>query len=197
MVDPSWLRRRIGVVQQESFLFNRTVRENIALANPGVPFERVVQCATIAGAHQFILRLQNGYDTLIGEQGSNLSGGQRQRIAIARALVTDPAILILDEATSALDYESERIVQEGMGAISRNRTVFIIAHRLSAVRRCDRIVVLDRGRIVEVGNHEQLLQRRGYYARLYGYQNHSPLIRPVQPDARGAPVASTGGGTPL
>jgi ATP-binding cassette, subfamily B, bacterial HlyB/CyaB len=196
MVDPSWLRRRIGVVQQESFLFNRTVRENIALANPGVPFERVVQCATIAGAHQFILRLQNGYDTLIGEQGSNLSGGQRQRIAIARALVTDPAILILDEATSALDYESERIVQEGMGAISRNRTVFIIAHRLSAVRRCDRIVVLDRGRIVEVGSHEQLLQRRGYYARLYGYQNHSPLIRPVQSDARGAPGASTGGGTP-
>jgi subfamily B ATP-binding cassette protein HlyB/CyaB len=196
MVDPAWLRRRIGVVQQESFLFNRTVRDNIALASPGAAFERVVECATIAGAHQFILDLQHGYDTLIGEQGSNLSGGQRQRIAIARALVTDPAILILDEATSALDYESERILQEGMGAISRNRTLFIIAHRLSAVRQCDRIVVLDKGRIVEVGNHEELLQRRGYYARLYSYQNHSPLVRPVHPGATGAHFATTGMGSP-
>ena len=176
LVDPAWLRRRIGVVQQESFLFNRTVRENIALANPGIAFERVLQCSHLAGAHEFILNLREGYDTLIEEQGSNLSGGQRQRIAIARALVNDPAILILDEATSALDYESERIVQDGMAAISRNRTVFIIAHRLTTVRHCDRIVVLDRGRLVECGSHEQLMQRHGYYFRLYGYQSDtSPL----------------------
>ncbi len=177
MLDTAWLRRNIGVVQQESFLFNRTVRDNIALANPGLPFEDVVRCAKVSGAHEFILDLQEGYDTLIGEQGSNLSGGQRQRIAIARALINSPRILILDEATSALDYESERIVQENMGAISKGRTVFIVAHRLSTVRHCDKIVVLDKGRIVEAGNHDALIDMNGYYARLYGYQSHSPVIR--------------------
>jgi subfamily B ATP-binding cassette protein HlyB/CyaB len=177
MVDIAWLRRNIGVVQQESFLFNRTVRDNIALANPGFPVERVVQCAKVSGAHEFILDLPEGYDTLVGEQGSNLSGGQRQRLAIARALITNPRILILDEATSALDYESERIVQENMGAISKDRTVFIIAHRLSTVRHCDKIVVLDKGRILESGTHEDLLEANGYYARLYRYQNHKPVIR--------------------
>ncbi len=177
MVDTAWLRRNIGVVQQESFLFNRSVRENIALANPGLSFERVVQCAKVAGAHEFILDLAEGYDTLIGEQGSNLSGGQRQRIAIARALISNPGILIFDEATSALDYESERIVQQNMGAIAKGRTVFIIAHRLSTVRHCDQIVVLENGRIVESGTHDELLDVNGYYARLYGYQNHSPVIR--------------------
>ncbi len=177
MVDSAWLRCNIGVVQQESFLFNRTVRDNIALANPGIPFERVIQCAQVAGAHEFILDLPQAYDTVIGEQGSNLSGGQRQRIAIARALLTKPRILIMDEATSALDYESERIVQENMGAISKGRTVFIIAHRLSTVRHCDQIVVLDQGQIIEAGTHEELLQSNGYYTKLYGYQNHSPQIR--------------------
>ncbi|MFT4824831.1 MAG: subfamily B ATP-binding cassette protein HlyB/CyaB [Halioglobus sp.] len=180
MVDIGWLRRNIGVVQQESFLFNRTVRDNIALANPGLPFERIVQCAKVSGAHEFILDLPEGYDTLIGEQGCNLSGGQRQRLAIARALITNPRILILDEATSALDYESERIVQENMGAISKNRTVFIIAHRLSTVRHCDKIVVLDKGRIIESGTHDDLLEASGYYAKLYGYQNHSPVIRSLE-----------------
>ena len=188
MVDTAWLRRNIGVVQQESFLFNRSVRENIALSNPGLPFERVVQCARVAGAHEFILDLAEGYDTLIGEQGSNLSGGQRQRIAIARALITDPRILILDEATSALDYESERIVQENMGAIARGRTVFIIAHRLSTVRHCDKILVIDKGRIAESGTHEDLLAINGYYARLYGYQNHSPVIRSLSPSS--SPVSA-------
>lgn len=181
MVDTAWLRRKIGVVQQDSFLFNRTVRENIALANPGLPFERVMHCAQVAGAHDFILELPDGYDTVIGEQGSNLSGGQRQRIAIARALLTDPRILILDEATSALDYESERIVQENMGSISQDRTVFIIAHRLSTVRHCDQIVVLDKGKIIESGKHEALLAENGYYKKLHGYQSHSPLIRSVNP----------------
>jgi subfamily B ATP-binding cassette protein HlyB/CyaB len=177
MLDISWLRQNIGIVQQESFLFNRTVRDNIALSNPGVSFEKVVQCAKVSGAHEFILELQQGYDTMIGEQGSNLSGGQRQRIAIARAIISDPRILILDEATSALDCESERIVQENMGAISRGRTVLIVAHRLSTVRHCDKIVVLDKGRIVEAGTHDELIALDGYYDKLYGYQSYSPVIR--------------------
>lgn len=184
MIDTSWLRRNVGVVQQESFLFNRTVRENIALANTGLPFEEVVSSARTAGAHDFILDLPEGYDTMVDEQGANLSGGQRQRIAIARALINDPRILILDEATSALDYESERIVQDNMGAISQDRTVIVIAHRLSAVRHCDVIVVLDQGRIVEQGSHEELLDANGHYARLYGHQSHTPLIRTV-PNASG------------
>ncbi|MGS2723797.1 type I secretion system permease/ATPase [Porticoccus sp. GXU_MW_L64] len=180
MVDTAWLRRNIGVVQQESFLFNRTVRENIALANPGLPMEAVVQAAKLAGAHDFILELPEGYDNLVGEHGCNLSGGQRQRLAIARALITNPRILIFDEATSALDYESERIVQENMGAICKGRTVFIIAHRLSTVRHCDRLIVMDKGQVVESGNHEQLIEHNGYYAKLHSYQNHTPTIRTVE-----------------
>jgi subfamily B ATP-binding cassette protein HlyB/CyaB len=171
-------------------LFNRSVRDNIALANPGLPFEPVLRCAQAAGAHEFILELADGYDTVIDEQGSNLSGGQRQRIALARALVTNPRILILDEATSALDYESERIVQENMGAIAQGRTVLIIAHRLSTVRHCDRIVVIERGGIVESGTHDELLALNGYYAKLYGYQNHSPVIRSLLP--AGSDSARTG-----
>jgi subfamily B ATP-binding cassette protein HlyB/CyaB len=170
LVEPAWLRRQVGVVLQENFLFNRSVRENIALADPGLPMEPVVAAARLAGAHEFILELAEGYDTLVGEHGSNLSGGQRQRIAIARALVTNPGILILDEATSALDYESERIIQENMRAISSGRTVFIIAHRLSAVRKADRILVVDNGRVVEQGNHDALLRLRGVYARLHAMQ---------------------------
>ncbi|MEE4252129.1 MAG: type I secretion system permease/ATPase, partial [Alcanivoracaceae bacterium] len=180
MIDVSWLRRNVGVVQQESFLFNRSVRDNIALSNTGLPFEQVVQSARTAGAHEFILDLPEGYDTMIDEQGANLSGGQRQRIAIARALISNPRILILDEATSALDYESERIVQDNMGAISQGRTVIVIAHRLSTVRHCDAILVMDEGRIVEQGSHEALLEANGRYARLYGHQVHSPVIRPIK-----------------
>ncbi len=179
MIDTSWLRRNVGLVQQDSFLFNCSVRENIALSNAGLPFEQVVQSARTAGAHDFILGLPEGYDTLIEEQGANLSGGQRQRIAIARALITNPRILILDEATSALDYESERIVQDNMGAISRDRTVIVIAHRLSTVRHCDVILVLDEGRIVERGSHEALLNTNGHYAMLYGHQNQSPVAGAV------------------
>jgi subfamily B ATP-binding cassette protein HlyB/CyaB len=174
MVDTAWLRRNVGVVLQDNFLFNRSVRENIALANPGLPMEAVVQAAKLAGAHEFILELPEGYDNLVGERGCNLSGGQRQRIAIARALISNPRILIFDEATSALDYESERIIQDNMGAIGRGRTVFVIAHRLSTVRQCDRIVVMDKGRIIESGSHDKLLALGGEYARLHGFQASAP-----------------------
>lgn len=179
VVDTVWLRKQIGVVLQENFLFNRSIRENIALTDPSIPMEQVVAAAQIAGAHEFIVDLPEGYDNLVGEQGSNLSGGQRQRLAIARALITNPRILIFDEATSALDYESERLIQDNMATICKGRTVFIIAHRLSTVRQCDRIIVMDKGRIVEQGNHEQLLDLNGYYAKLHSYQNHSPVLHKV------------------
>jgi ATP-binding cassette, subfamily B, bacterial HlyB/CyaB len=159
------------VVLQENTLFNRSVRENIALTNPALEMDAIVQAAKLAGAHDFILELAEGYDTLVGEQGGTLSGGQRQRIAIARALITNPRILIFDEATSALDYESERIIQDNMAAISQGRTVFIIAHRLSAVRRANRIIVIEQGRMVEQGSHAQLIDLGGHYARLHAFQN--------------------------
>ncbi len=170
MMDPTWLRRQVGVVLQENVLFNCTVRDNIALSDPGMPMERVIQAAKLSGAHDFILELPEGYDTRIEEHGGNLSGGQRQRIAIARALVMNPRILIFDEATSALDYESERIIQDNMQQICKDRTVFIIAHRLSAVRLADRIIVMDHGEIVEEGSHAQLVKLHGHYAKLYQYQ---------------------------
>ena len=156
VLDPSWLRRQIGVVLQENVLFNRSVRENIALADPALPMEKVVEAAKLAGAHEFICRMPQGYDTVIGERGVSLSGGQRQRIAIARALVGDPRILIFDEATSALDYESESIIQANMRDIVRGRTVLIIAHRLSTVRSADRILTIENGVIIEDGTHDQL-----------------------------------------
>ncbi len=166
MVDTSWLRRQIGVVLQQNVLFNCSVRENIALADPGMPLERVIGAAVLAGAHEFILELPYAYDTIIGERGASLSGGQCQRIAIARALLANPRILIFDEATSALDYESERVIQENMRGIAAGRTVLVIAHRLSTVRGADRIITLDRGRLVEDGTHEDLLRRGGRYAQL-------------------------------
>ena len=169
--DPVWLRRHIGVVLQENILFNRSIRENIALANPAMPLERVMQAAKLAGAHEFILQQPHGYDTPIVERGANLSGGQRQRIAIARALITNPRILILDEATSALDAESEEIIRRNLKAIARGRTVVIIAHRLSAVRECDGIITIEKGRIIEGGSHDELIERGGRYAELHRRQS--------------------------
>ena len=175
MVEPAWLRRQIGVVLQENFLFNRSVRDNIALSDPGAPMDAVVRAAKLAGAHEFILQLKEGYDTLVGEHGSNLSGGQRQRIAIARTLLTNPRILIFDEATSALDYESEHIIQQNMREICKGRTVFIIAHRLSTVRACDRIIVMNDGSVIESSSHLELIQKQGEYEKLHRLQSGLPV----------------------
>jgi subfamily B ATP-binding cassette protein HlyB/CyaB len=169
-LDPFWLRRQIGVVLQESTLFNRTVRDNIALADPVMPMEAIVVAAKLAGAHEFICKMPQGYDTSIGERGVSLSGGQRQRIAIARALVCNPRILIFDEATSALDYESESLIQANMRNIVKGRTVLIIAHRLSTVRGADRILTIEDGVIVEDGPHDLLVAGGGRYASLHKIQ---------------------------
>jgi subfamily B ATP-binding cassette protein HlyB/CyaB len=170
-VDTAWLRSQIGVVLQESTLFNRSIHDNIALANPGMHRSQVMAVARLAGADEFITRLPLGYDTMIEERGANLSGGQRQRIAIARALATQPRILILDEATSALDYESERIIQTNMRQIVQGRTVMIIAHRLTAVRRCDRIIAVVNGAVAEQGTHKELIGRPdSVYAKLWRAQ---------------------------
>ncbi|TQI80114.1 HlyB family type I secretion system ABC transporter [Serratia fonticola] len=171
LADPAWLRRQIGVVLQENLLFNASIRDNIALTDPGMSLEKVIQAAKLAGAHDFIMELAEGYDNMVGEQGSNLSGGQRQRIAIARALVTNPRILIFDEATSALDYESERAIMKNMRTICQGRTVLIIAHRLSTVKGANRIIAMDKGQVVEVGHHDELIAKPGgYYAHLHSLQ---------------------------
>lgn len=169
-LQPAWLRSQIGVVLQENYLFNRSVRHNIALRHPTASLESVIAAARLAGAHDFILRLPLGYDTVLAEAGSSLSGGQRQRIAIARALMGDPRLLIFDEATSALDDESQALIQDNMASIAQGRTVIIIAHRLSAVRHCQRIIALEQGRISESGSHQQLLANGGCYARLWALQ---------------------------
>ena len=177
VVDSTWLRRQLGIVLQDNVLFNRSVCDNIALAEPGTPIDRVIAAAKLAGAHDFILELPEAYDTIVGERGSSLSGGQRQRIAIARALLSKPRILIFDEATSALDYESERIIQQNMSQIAKGRTVFIVAHRLSTVRFADRILTLDKGRLVEDGTHDELVRTGGRYATLYRLQSGVHEVR--------------------
>lgn len=165
-VDPEALRRRIGIVPQDTVIFSGNARENIRYGRPDADDEAVLQAARLALADQFIARLPEGYDTCLGERGTRLSGGQRQRIAIARAILKDPPILLLDEATSALDAASERLVQEALGRLVRDRTTIVIAHRLATVLGADRIVVMDNGRIVDEGTHEQLVRRGGLYARL-------------------------------
>lgn len=169
-MNPIWLRHNIGIVLQENYLFSGTIRENIAMPKTDAPIELIIQAAQIAGAHQFISEFPEGYDTIVGERGSTLSGGQRQRIAIARALITNPRIIIFDEATSALDYESENIIMQNMDTIKKGRTMFIIAHRLSTVRNCDVIIALDKGKIIEMGTHNELIAQEGYYYNLYTQQ---------------------------
>lgn len=166
-VEPAWLRRQIGVVMQDSMLFAGTIEENIRIAHPNATREDVEKVARLAGVDTFVKDMVHGYDTFVGERGSLLSGGQRQRIAIARALISDPRIVIFDEATSALDYESEHIIMDSIDRIAEGRTMLMIAHRLSTVENCDAIIMLDHGRIVEAGSHQELLHLQGAYYRLY------------------------------
>jgi len=172
-VDPTWVRQHIGIVMQENFLFSGSVRENIAIARPSARMDEVIAAARTAGAHEFIAELAEGYDTNVGERGTSLSGGQKQRIAIARALMTNPRILIFDEATSQLDYESERIIMKNLDKICAGRTVIIIAHRLSTVKPCESLLVIDRGRLIEQGSHSELIARQGMYYSLYHQQSHA------------------------
>lgn len=170
MTDPAWLRRQVGVVLQGNFLFNTSIRENIAVHKPTASMDEIVSVAKTAGAHEFILELPEGYDTVVGENGEGLSGGQKQRVAIARALLHNPKILIFDEATSALDYESENIIQKNLRKITAGRTVIIIAHRLSTLKDVDKIMAIDRGQLVEYGAPKALLEKNGLYAHLHRQQ---------------------------
>jgi ATP-binding cassette subfamily B protein len=163
-------RRHIGLVLQEPFLFFGTIAENIAYGRPDATREEIIAAARAAHAHEFILRLAQGYDSMVGERGQGLSGGERQRISIARALLIDPPILILDEATSSVDSETEKEIQKALDNLVQGRTTIAIAHRLSTLHRADRLVVLDRGQVVEEGNHDDLMARQGAYFRLYEAQ---------------------------
>ncbi len=182
------LRSKMSIVTQETVLFDDTVAANIAYGRAGASRADIEAASHAAHAHEFIVDLPHGYDTRIGERGQRLSGGQRQRLAIARALLRDSPILILDEATSALDAESERLVQEALATLTVNRTSFVIAHRLSTVRRADAIVVLEQGRVVETGTHESLLAAGGLYARLYELQLRDDAAEPDTAETRDVEV---------
>jgi ABC-type multidrug transport system fused ATPase/permease subunit len=166
----SSLRRQVAVVLQDSFLFNNTIAENLYYGKPDATEDELIAAARAANAHEFIMQLPDGYDTEIGERGVRLSGGQKQRLALARAILADPRILILDEATSSVDAEAEYLIQQALERVLKGRTALVIAHRLSTIRNADKIIVLDRGRIAEIGNHEDLMQRGGLYNQLYQRQ---------------------------
>ena len=170
-VTPFSLRALMGNVNQEAILFNDTFYNNITFGVESATMEQVVEAAKIANAHDFIMATENGYDTYIGDRGCRLSGGQRQRLSIARAIMKNPPILILDEATSALDTESERLVQEALENLMRNRTTLVIAHRLSTIKNADLICVMHEGKIVEQGKHDELIALNGYYKKLVDMQN--------------------------
>jgi len=173
--DPLFLRNRTGVVLQDCFLFSGTIKENITMGAPDAGMERVIQAAQLAGAHEFISEMAQGYDSYVEERGMSLSGGQRQRLSIARALISNPPILIFDESTSALDYESERAIYKNLNLIKKGRTVIMISHRLSVMRDCDMVLVIDKGKIVEVGTHAALMDHNGLYAYLYRQQEEERL----------------------
>jgi ATP-binding cassette, subfamily B, bacterial MsbA len=164
------LRKQIGIVLQESVLFSGTLEDNIKYGRPDATREQVLDASHAANAHEFIIKLPDGYATVVGERGAKLSGGQRQRIAIARAILKDPRILIFDEATSALDTQSERLIQQAMVRLMQNRTSFIIAHRLSTIQSADIILVMEQGQLAEMGSHAELLAKGGLYARLHALQ---------------------------
>jgi len=166
-VEPAWLRRQIGVVLQESFLFNGTIADNIAANRVDAAGAEIIEMAVMSGADAFIKEMPEGYDTMVGERGTALSGGQKQRIAIARAMMSNSKIVIFDEATSALDFESERIILSNIDKIAKGRTIIMITHRLSTIKNCDQIIVLDGGRVVEQGTHNSLMEKKGAYFELY------------------------------
>jgi ATP-binding cassette subfamily B protein len=183
-------RSNIGIVLQEPFLFFGSIAENIAYGRPGATREEIVAAARAARAHEFILRLPHGYDSLVGERGQGLSGGERQRISIARALLIDPRILILDEATSSVDTETEKEIQAALDNLVEGRTTIAIAHRLSTLRKADRLVVLDRGQVVEVGPHDELMARQGAYWRIHEAQaRRNDEERKAQADSSALPTA--------
>lgn len=187
-LNPVLLRQRMSSVLQENFLFNRSVRDNIAVTDPATPLSRIVEASEIAGAHEFILELKDGYDTILAEGGLSLSGGQRQRIAIARSLISDPSVLIFDEATSALDDHSQAIIQNSMKQIRGGRTVILIAHRLSTVRDCDAIFVLEKGKVIEQGTHDELIKiKGGAYRQLWDLQR-AELSLEADKGAQSAPA---------
>ena len=175
-LDQYDLRRHIGVVLQETFLFNGSILENIAYARPGATKEQVIDAAMAAHAHEFIIKKPDGYDTIVGERGGRLSGGEKQRVAIARAILKDPRILILDEATSSVDVHTERKIQEALENLTRSRTTIAIAHRLSTLRSCDRLLVVDDGRIVEMGSHAELMEKKGVFHELATTQEQLSAI---------------------
>jgi ATP-binding cassette subfamily B protein/subfamily B ATP-binding cassette protein MsbA len=174
-------RRLLGIVEQDTFLFDGTIAENIAYGRRGASEEEIIQAARLASAHEFITRLAGGYDSLIGERGVKLSGGQRQRLTIARAILANPRILILDEATSNLDTESERLIQGSLQTLMAGRTSFVIAHRLSTIAHASRILVLENGRILEQGRHDQLMQASGRYRKMVDLQTSVPAAHAITP----------------